>query len=1203
MQKFRLKEYTGLENYCWEKAFLTYKLCDEPTGNVLCLSENGEKIPFQIIDKGNGEYFLSFVSSLNSGEEKEYFFAKSITEYQNVAFFENGATVLENENIKVKIGSDTNSLFTISYKICDIIGKAELTVPVVKKSVKILENGAVFATVKVLAELENGDTYEIAFRLVKEQEFVTLTESIKTSGCSMRISWQNFNVLKRVSPNTRCEQYIDEYLKPNNEIPVVLLPHDVTNGVVECTNIAFFNNELSVGAFIGDSIKWDDGSYSIQSNNKINALRFYYYENAEDKLVWEYPLNIGSRETCIALYKSEKNYNSMLRSHIRELQFWNYYLPLDLYKDWIFDYDDRYEVYPKYFDINRFDLKKKYNLPTKYEEEGIPPGDEVLKIITDCDAIKNPWSFGPMKSRVFGDIIPILDLRVNEMSREDFKNARTICILFAYYAMNENTFPTRHTLAGHANFCMDYVSIVGFAAAMFPHHPHAKVWKDYYHRAVLLNMKFYIRPDVKAWNAKGGRSTENLGCYSWAGLRHIIMVGEMLENTYGDNPALCKNFVKWADWLLNSLSSPINDRRAFPPLGAHAGGHTLNPYYPTFWFRVMGNMLKNYSPLLSEQILNVCPSEPLVQFECFDKNDVWSYLNINADPLNNGIKPHLKSKKFTGYGYVMRSHVNEKNEMCVLLQQIDEGPNYRWGISCSGGCGNIYYYADNKRFSDNRKEDVGDDVMADGDVSCTFAVLQGKTYTSVGKNELTYPLFDFGFCQYARVNAGEYSSDEYNYRSVLMADNDYIAIYDSVRDYRTQGRFSWFSNVDDEMPYIHQIKPGLEPREVLSPDRTVDGREYNHRANGMEIPYKTRGVMFDGRGDFFTVVTHKKDLQIEGKEYGAIVKKKNSTDYIFDAPYRLNVCEKDVEFVGKVGFVRVYKNNEYDLAVFEGKFLRVYQTEIKIERKSQHFSISLSKRNGRLFGKCEGCANVIFNDKDISMYKLFVNSEPVDFTCGRSIELNDCEWELTIAEPTPSSIENISYCENEHGVEITWNCKNCNDFIVKVDDREYFTKDTNLNIELGTGKYIVCIYVRDDTGQCIEYPVYITRSAPGKVEGLLVTRHRDFVDISWGEQLGVKQYNLYRVDESDNIEKIYTGKKNAFEEKIKSEAVKYFVTAENGIGEGEPSILRDISLEGMSVWDPLPDIEFLRDTVVNEHGYPGFDYKYNENRKILKYPE
>ena len=133
--------------------------------------------------------------------------------------------------------------------------------------------------------------------------------------------------------------------------------------------------------------------------------------------------------------------------------------------------------------------------------------------------------------------------------------------------------------------------------------------------------------------------------------------------------------------------------------------------------------------------------------------------------------------------------------------------------------------------------------------------------------------------------------------------------------------------------------------------------------------------------------------------------------------------------------------------------------------------------------------------------------------------------------------------------------------------------------------------------------MYITRSVPSKVEGVLVTRHRDFVDISWGEQLGVKQYNLYRVDESGSIEKIYTGKKNTFEEKIKSETVKYYVTAENGIGEGEPSILRDISLEGMSAWDPLPEVEFLRDTVVNEHGYPGFDYKYNERRKILKYPE
>lgn len=1204
MDKFRLKEYIGLENYNWENALLTYVFDEKPKANVIVTSGSNETTPCQIGKTGDGKYAVSLVTGLKSGEEKEFAFQNDGKNYNSIAYDRNGITVLDNEGIEISVDPDGESLFEIKNKLCRTVGRAELSAPIADKKIETLENGAVFARVKIWVQLENGGSYSVILCLAREQEFVTLTEDIGTDGEKMRIVWKSFSPVKRLSAGTRATQAIDEYLKPNKEIPVLLLPHDVTSGVVETPFITFFDDKASVGVFIGDSEKWWDGSYSIQSNNKLNAVRFFYDESVLDKFSFEYPLNSGSRETCIAMYASETEYKSKLRSHIRELQFWNYYLPLDEYKDYIFDYDDSNEKYPKYFDKERFDKDRQYHFPGGYDKNGIPPADEVLKRIEECEIVSDPWHFGPVWSRVFGEIVPLLDLEANEMKREDFKKARNICVLFAYYAMRENPFPTRHTLAGHANFCMDYVSIVGLAAAMFPHHPDAEKWKNYYHRAVLLNMKFYVRPDVKAWGAKGGRSTENLGCYSWAGLRHILSTGEMIDESFGDNPALCRNFAKWAEWFLNSLSSPINNRRAFPPLGAHAGGHTLNPYYPTFYFRVMGKMLKNYSPLLAEQILNVCPAEPLVQLENFEKNDVWSYMNKNADTGNAGIRPDLKSEKFTGFGYVMRSHMNRENEMCVLLQQIDEGPNYRWGSSCNGGCGNIYYYADNKRFSDNRKEDVGDDIMADCDVSCCFAVLQGKHFTSVGMNELTYPLSDFGFCQYARVNAGAYSSDEYNYRSVLMADNDYIAIYDSVRDYRTEGRFSWFSNEKDEMPDIYNLKPGLSPREVKSPQLTVIGDEYNHRANGMDIPDKTRGVMYDGRGDFFTVVTHKKELKPEKRDFGTVVKKKNSVDYVFDAPYRLNVCEKEAEFSGRVGFARIYGENEYDLAIFDGSVIGAYETRLKAYPISEHFSISLRKRNGRLFGKCCGSGYVEISDKDIGGgYKLFINSEFSEAFGGQRLLLSDCEWELTDGEPQPSAIGDISYCEDKDGVHIKWNCRGGRGYVAEVGGTEYRTQKPELCLKLDTGKYIVRIRTEDGTRESMDYPMYITKEPPKRVEGVLLTRHKDFAALSWGEQLGVLRYKLYKAVCGEKPEIIYTGSRTEYDDFKPSEGASWFVTAENGIGESEASLVRTLADGGMSDWDPVPDTEFIRDTINNEHGFAGFDYKYNENRKILKYPK
>ena len=133
--------------------------------------------------------------------------------------------------------------------------------------------------------------------------------------------------------------------------------------------------------------------------------------------------------------------------------------------------------------------------------------------------------------------------------------------------------------------------------------------------------------------------------------------------------------------------------------------------------------------------------------------------------------------------------------------------------------------------------------------------------------------------------------------------------------------------------------------------------------------------------------------------------------------------------------------------------------------------------------------------------------------------------------------------------------------------------------------------------------MYITKKPPERVEGVLVTRHSEFIDISWGQQLGVKVYNLYRINENNNTEKIYSGTKTTFADMIQSNNVKYYVTAENEIGESIASIIRDTASGGMADWDPIPETEFVRDTINNEHGFAGFDYKYNENRRILEYPD
>ena len=64
----------------------------------------------------------------------------------------------------------------------------------------------------------------------------------------------------------------------------------------------------------------------------------------------------------------------------------------------------------------------------------------------------------------------------------------------------------------------------------------------------------------------------------------------------------------------------------------------------------------------------------------------WDDIMYRA-PENRGTNPHLRSRKHTGYGIVLRAAVDTPQELSVHLQQIDSGPNYRWGWAAEGGCG------------------------------------------------------------------------------------------------------------------------------------------------------------------------------------------------------------------------------------------------------------------------------------------------------------------------------------------------------------------------------------------------------------------------------------------------------------------------------------------------------------------------------------
>ena len=118
---------------------------------------------------------------------------------------------------------------------------------------------------------------------------------------------------------------------------------------------------------------------------------------------------------------------------------------------------------------------------------------------------------------------------------------------------------------------------------------------------------------------------------------------------------------------------------------------------------------------------------------------------------NTGTNPHLKSCKYTGHGIVLRAGVGTADEVSIHLNQIDRGPNYRWGWSGEGSCGSLYFYADKKVFTAHEHESTGDRECDDTDGYTTFGYMKNGSFRSIGKNVLEKPLYDFKVAQFAEI--------------------------------------------------------------------------------------------------------------------------------------------------------------------------------------------------------------------------------------------------------------------------------------------------------------------------------------------------------------------------------------------------------------------------------------------------------------------
>jgi len=1140
------------------------------------------------------------------------------------------------------------------------------------------DSGPLFTTYKLTYSYSGGATYTAHIQAVAGYDFVYLREEMTgfapAEGARMEIAWSGFHPTHRQAPNHPYQpanptpgygrynwERIDEGniatqhgvssgLSQEGELPFRLAPYQPWGAYVMLTSANFWDERRgdAVGVFIDRVDRWQDHEYAIWASSNTLEVR-YYYRNGE--LSWRWPLATGTRSTGIAVYDHAEDVRAMEKldklaaapmryrdgltyranlspmSHTLFLQNRYGTIDLDLVKDWVLDYP-----------------ATAHHPPVIFPSQGIQSPQELERTVFSSELIRDLANqgtrqnagFAPVPSRnIYGRFIDAFDRTYSQMNGRQRERLTAAYLLLAYTHGEEDYMPMRTMLAGHPNFLSDVKSAPALFAFLFPEHPMAHEWTDEFEKFLELNTRYHTRPAVTAWDTRGGRWTENLGTYVWAFLRPALRANFALSHYFdGKNRFALPQVSELGDWLVNALSAPFagedlqskrgpdgrlemhdwgivtpenGPRRLHPPQGAHSA-RRMPPR--SMW--LLGTLLRNYDPLVAEHMM--WASRPQDQDAEEPANDPWRIMFDGPD--NRGTNPHLESSKYTGYGITLRAGVDTPGELSVHLQQIDEGPNYRWGIAGEGGCGVIYFYAGGKSYSHNGREDVGDRPAGDTDFCTNFGVWKNGTFRSIGRNGLEKPLLDLGFAQFAEIvprgGANAYSWPEYQGRSILLAGTDYFVVFDQVFSDSVAHRFSWFTEAADEMPVIRVLKGLPRDPKPMTAEMTTPS---------------TKGVWYDGTGDSLAVITHQKNLQIETAPFGARVNGEGWKDLVFRSAAAVRYLQDDLAFEGRAGLARQAAGGETTLAIFNGA--RIAGRGVSLEpaeglavSAAFHDAAEISGRAASLAG---GALTVTSAQAAAAGAVFYVDGGRLAQTAAGgawkvTLPPGKHSWELTSGPPQPTAPRVLRTVNRsgESDVFLTTS-GTATRFRAQIsrDNGAHWTDagDFGTNLIRLTGLRngekihvrLVAFNQRKSSAPGPEYPIYVTADPPDPPDGLRLRLSKDHVDLDWGEVLGAGEYRLYRRGAGEKeFTAIYRGLATQFRDAapgvipaydspgLAAQAARppaairiyeYAVAAVNGNGEGKRSTAVDTDPANWRNWDPKPNEPFRRRFTYNTTDY------------------
>jgi hypothetical protein len=1298
---FHIKDDLKHPYFWWPETLVTYSLdfsADQVAPDLLALYNltANEEVPHQLsnVELDPAGYLLSadvsFLTDLGSGEERRLELAKvasprkfapAIAVTPSNERSDTPSLWIDNRNFAMQIPASQIYPVTVPGPIMQARTQGGITYGqsrIVHGNTKIIEivtecreSGPLFTVFSVKYMFEGGRTYEAMLKFVTRMEFIELTERMdnlaENDDFHFQLHWSGLNPTHRHAPNNpprlkggaatpyqefnwdRIDQpHVGGFSHPvgmysnreDGKLPFWLALYEPQGSLVRVNAATFWNERSgqSIGTFILDESKWDNGRYDLFSSWDGFAVSFSYRNGL---LSWNYPLINGTRTTAIAVYNHARDKEAFESVRARpeldstllagspgaSLQGASYctflqnrysLLSLNTTKDYVLDYPENLRRAEAIFaDSPYADAESFENYMMNY----------ALISSLPLYGQRENAGFSPVPYRRMSGFAAAYNRFRDTLPYENRKRIEAMLLLLTYLAASEHVVPLLSMHGGPPNLQGDVKRSLGYVATLFPDHPEASHWKDLFAKFVETSLRLYTRPELPGLRLMGGRWAENLGTYTWAFLIPALKTAMLLEEHGGErrNVFANRHAAMLGNWLVHCLTAPfagenepsmaltgnnahhwgcfpegLRPHRVYLPIGAHAARRT-----PPLSMRDFARRLERYAPIMAENIHYIC-SDLADDFEKLAPTKGQGIRDEDRPIL--GTRPEFRTTAFTGFGVMLRGGVYTPEEISVFVQQIDEGPNYRWGTPGFGGNGNIYYYAGGKAYSHNGKEDAGDRKINDCEVGCNFGVWKDNRYVSIGPNVLTNAFHALGTFQYTAIESERddksYSFPEYVERNVLLSGTDYISIYDKTATPAIRHRFLWSVLSFDDMPFIHMLSKV----------------EYTSKLTTTSAVSSIDSVWYEGTGDGFAIVSHREDLQVVKKGYGAVVSTVDFEDTLYRSQERLQGRFDGVEFDGTSGALRVQGNGDVEAALIQGYSICAYG--IRLVSASGNTGISLLRT---VSGEASGHVSCLHDDRILVTYEslgdavLFVDSARCEPDEQGTYPIPAGEHTLELVRegelPTPAKpkIANVAHgdglCEavftaaagaDEYEIELSADLGRTWQAFSRV-------KETRCRVEglVNGTKYFVRVRGRNDRKSgdwSHEYPVYPSADKPLPPEGLDIVILEEQLHFSWGKILGALSYRLYCKDYTGQITLLYSGEETQFSyRKGAGDPISsYAVSAVNLNGEGEPCpYLIDDDTNSLNNYKPLIDQPFQRNSLYGHHPFKLLNaHRYREAPEI-----